>query len=89
MLTKPTSQKAEILKALIETNGINESQFRYFGYRQRLSEIRRILAEKGIRLRHAVKEFKSKYGRKGSYYNHFIINSDKRKAKGIYNELNR
>lgn len=87
-LTKPKTQKAEILEALIYLNGINESMFKFFGYRQRLSEIRRILSNNGIRLRHVSKEFKSTYGNKGHYYQHFIINSDKAAAAKIYAKIN-
>lgn len=89
MLTKPTNNTAKLMAALISRPGINERMFQLNGFRARISNIRQALAKEGIRLRAVDKEFKNEFGRIGHYKEHFLTNTDKRKAKGIYNELNK
>lgn len=88
-IQKPTNNTAKVLLALINMQGVNERMFSLNGYRARLSNIRQALAKEGIRLRSVEKEFTNEFGRKGHFKQHFLSNTDKRKAVRIYKEVNK
>lgn len=85
-LPQPTNQAADILKALIESNGVSELNKDYNGFRSRISELKRKF---GLNIRFIQKEFVNRFGRKSHYREHFLRNADKKEAERVYREINK
>jgi hypothetical protein len=85
-LSKPKSQTAVILRALIKrTRGISERGFPYNGFRSRLSDLRDL----GLNIRHVVRHYKNSLNHPSYYRVHFLRESDKAGAVKIYEKLNK
>jgi hypothetical protein len=85
-LPQPTNQAADILKALIESNGVSELTKKYNGFRSRISELKNKF---GLNIRYVEKEFTNRFGRKSKYREHFLRNADKKEAERVYREINK
>lgn len=85
-LPAPINQTADILKGLIERNGISERDMNYNGFRSRISELRNTFK---LNIRHVEKEFVNKFGHKSRYREHFLYDGDKVEAVRVYGEINK
>lgn len=84
-LSKPRSQTAIILRALIKrTRGISERSFVFNGFRSRLSDLR----DMGLNIRYVVKHYKNSLGHMSYYRQHFLRNCDKAEALRLYEKIN-
>lgn len=84
-LSKPKSQTAVILRALINrTRGISERSFQMNGFRSRLSDLR----DMGVNIRFVVKHYKNSLKHPSHYRQHFLRNPDKGKAMKVYQQIN-
>lgn len=82
-LPPPNSQISEILyKMLTDNRGVSEREFNMNSFRSRISELRDVL-----NVKHVTKPFKNKYGRPSNYRVHFLTNTEKKKAVGVYKRM--
>ena len=87
-MTAPKTTQQKVFYLLLKAEiGLSERNLSLNGYRQRLSEVRHILAKNCITLHHRWKSFKNEFGHKSQYMQHFIADKNKKKALKIYESL--
>lgn len=86
-LKKPKTLLLHILHDIIIADEISERDYEYNSFRQRISEIRRALLDKGVILKSQWYEYKNGNGNSAKYKKHFIYSVDKAKAAEVYREL--